>query len=231
MLSRTRAIVLHLSKHTDKTSIAHLYTRRYGRVNCVVYGIGSSRGKQKRGIFRPLTIIETDADFEQQSKMPVLALGAITVVTAIQHDDIIHNSVVLFLSEVLYKSLQHPLSDIVLFDWLEEEIKALDASELSPNQHIRFLINYAKYLGIMPDIENNAAIEIDSVLDEQTHTKLFSRQETEVLSKLIRNDDVISRRQRQILLDKLCKYYMVNIDGFTYPKSIDMLTEIFNTNN
>ena len=194
MITRTRAIVLHLAKYSDKASIAHLYTREYGRVNCMVYRLGSRKGKLARGMFQPLSIIEADADFDSD-RMPVLAAGAVNNIKTIAYNDITHNSIMLFLSELLYKTLQHPLSDERLFDWIEGQVAELDSGAVSPNMHIRFMIVLGQYLGIMPETEEN--------------------------------DIPVTRSERQTALDRLCKYYMTHIDGFTYPRSLDMLKTIF----
>ena len=193
MTSKTQAIVLALTKYKDNASIAHLYTLDNGRMQYVVYG------NKHRGVLSPLSIVEITSSRSTKNGLGVLATATLIHVPQQLTTDVRRQCVAMFITEILYKTLKHPLEDRPLFSWLCEVIKALDRSENIENLHIRFLIEYAVFLGIG--------------IDETEHPEWTTQP--------------VNRQQRQQQLRDLCTYYAEHIDDFSLPKSIDVLIEVF----
>ena len=193
MTSKTQAIVLALTKYKDNASIAHLYTLDNGRMQYVVYG------NKHRGVLSPLSIVEITSSRSTKNGLGVLATATLIHVPQQLTTDVRRQCVAMFITEILYKTLKHPLEDRPLFSWLCEVIKALDRNENIENLHIRFLIEYAGFLGIG--------------IDETEHPEWTTQP--------------VNRQQRQQQLRDLCTYYAEHIEDFSLPKSIDVLIEVF----
>lgn len=206
MLVTTEAIVLSLQSHSDKAHILHAYTRAHGRVNYMVYGLGR---KHAFGLYTPFTLIQVTADHPStaSSKPPTLKEASRSGHYAGMDGgtDAIRQSIALFLSEVLYHTLRHPMSDEPMFDYIASYARLLwqsegddKAYELS-NIHIRFLIGFAAQLGF--------------AIDEKEQPQLVR--------------PPISRPARQKQLRELCRYFAEHVDTWVEPRSLDILTEIF----
>ena len=200
MLHTTDAIVLSLQPQSDKAHILHAYTRTGGRVNYKVYGLGR---KHPIGMYMPLSLIQITADYPANGlptiRETVLQRSGLTAKrsyseTVLQRSGLYKQTVSLFISEVLYHVLRHPMPDEPMFEFIEQAIKQLDQTTEPQNFHLQFLISFAAKLGFA--MENEPAVP-------QT------------------------RKQRQDTLNDLCAYFATHVETWETPKSLDILTEVF----
>lgn len=138
MLFTTDAIVLSLQPHSDKALQLHAYTRAGGRVNYMVYGIGK---KNTSGKYSPLSILQITADEKSIRTAQLNYVPSCTV------SDPYKRTIALFISEVLYHTLRHPMTDEPMFDFLVQAIQELDRTEEPQNFHLWFLVRFAAKLG------------------------------------------------------------------------------------
>ena len=102
MLSTTDAIVLSLQPHSDKAHVLHAYTRTGGRVSYMVYGLGK---KNTAGKYSPLSIVQLTTDDKS------VRTAQLTFVPTTTDTDPYKRTIALFISEVLYHVLRHPMMD------------------------------------------------------------------------------------------------------------------------
>lgn len=196
MLTTTEAIVLYLQPYTDKAQILHTYTRTEGRINFMVYG---SARKNNTALYMPMSLVEVTADIHASRQMPTLRQARLLYIPQQMAQDIRRQTVALFLAEVLFRTLKHPLEDATLFDYLVSVVKTLDTTAEPENLHIRFLINLATYIGFG--------------IDEEKQPELLKLPAT--------------RRERQTQLQNLCNYFQNQIDDWQQPRSLDILMQLF----
>lgn len=200
MNTKTPAIVLHIARVSDRASILHLYTREHGRVSYYVYG-----AKRTSQIFLPLTIVDIDAVHLENRPVQQLKDTQVQYVATATHTDIRRQTVALFIAEILYRTLTHPLPDPALFDYLTEAVQALDQRPDPENVHLEFLVGFVGFLG-------------------------FGIDSTSALGQMLiplHEGAIISRFQRKNLLRALMDYYQQNVPDFVIPKSLDVMTEVF----
>jgi len=195
MLTTTEAIVLALQPHSDKAHILHAYTRAYGRINYMVYGLGR---KHSAGLYTPLAVVQITAD-QPLNRPPSVRSAQLQFVPSTITANPYKQTIALFLSEVLYHTLRHPMEDAELFDFLSGAIRLLDEETEPQNFHLQFLIGLAERLGF--------------AIDETAHPELVRVPAT--------------RAERQKQLRQLCNYLSENIDSWQPLRSLDVLTEIF----
>ncbi len=195
MLTTTEAIVLAMQPHSDKAHILHTYTRAGGRVNYMVYGLGR---KHPAGIYTPLAVVQITTD-EPLNRPASIRTAHLQFVPTTITSDPYKQTIALFLSEVLYHTLRHPMEDAELYDYLREAVRLLDEETEPQNFHLQFLIGLAERLGF--------------AIDEQAHPELVRVPAT--------------RADRQKQLRQLCSYLSENIESWQPPRSLDVLTEIF----
>ena len=189
------AIVLSLQPYSDRAHILHAYTREHGRTNYMLYGLGK---KQPQALYAPLSLLEIAVSPSSKS-LPSLKEAHLAFVPQHLHTDMRRQTVALFIAEVLYRTLRHPMADEALFDFIASTIRFLDTTEQPENIHIAFLIHLAAHLGF--------------AIDEETHPDLLTLPQ--------------SRSARQKQLRALCDYFALHIDGWQTPLSLDVLTEVF----
>ena len=144
MLSTTDAIVLSLQPHSDRAQILHAYTRAGGRVKYMVYGVGKKNSAEK---YSPLSIVQLTTD-ERSIRTAQLRYVPVTTNT-----DPYKRTIALFLGEVLFHVLRHPMPDEAMYAFLEQAIELLDKTDEPQNFHLYFLIGFAAKLGFAMDKE------------------------------------------------------------------------------
>lgn len=195
----TDAVVLSLQSHSDKAHILHTYTRAHGRVNYKVYGIGR---RNAIGLYHPFNLIQitTSTPFnEQTGAFPTLRTACLSYVPQTLSTDPYKKTIALFLSEIIYHTLLHPMPDENMFEYLRQAILLLDSEGNQPDFHLQFLIGFASQLGFG--------------IDEHTHPHLICKPDT--------------RSQRQQQLRELCTYFSEHIDHWQLPRSLDILMDVF----
>ena len=189
------AIVLNIARYSDTGSIVHLYTAEHGRMQYAVYG------NKLKGVLRPLSVIEYTSTRRNNAPTQMGTLSSASLLYPLQRltIDVQRQCVAMFVAEVLASTLRHPMSDQPLYDWLCEVIQHLDQDAEISNLHLRFLLDYATYLGIG--------------IDDTEHPEWFMAPN--------------NRSERQQRLRELIAYYEEYIEDFRAPKSLEVLMEVF----
>ena len=197
MLSTTDAIVLSLQPHSDKAHLLHAYTRAGGRVNYMVYGLGR---KHAIGMYMPLSLIRITADHSPSRPPTLKEATLLTTNDKRLTTDIYKQTVSLFIAEVLFHVLRHPMQDEPMFDFLEQAVQELDSTDAPQNFHLRFLTDFAAKLG-------------------------FAIPEDHPLS--LSPSNPLTRKERQSALRALCDYFAEHVETWQEPRSLDVLMEVF----
>ena len=198
MLSTTDAIVLSLQPHSDKAHLLHAYTRAGGRINYMVYGLGR---KNAAGKYSPLSIVQLTTD-ERSVRTAQLNYVPRTLTT-----DPYKRTIAIFISEVLYHVLRHPMADEPMYDFIAQAVEQLDRTDEPQNFHLAFLVGLASKLGF--------AIPEDSPL-YTLHRTPYTVHPTPY-----------TRKQRQEALRALCHYFEEHVETWKTPRSLDVLMEVF----
>lgn len=144
MLCTSDAIVLSLQPYSDKARILHAYTRTGGRVNYKVYGLGK---RHAVGLYTPLSLLQITAEFPVSGLPTVREVSVLAQQQANSNQSIYKQTIRLFIAEVLYHVLRHPMADEPMWDYIAEAIQALERSDTPENFHLEFLIGLAAKLG------------------------------------------------------------------------------------
>lgn len=147
MNDTTHAIVLRLAPHSEKAQMLHLYTRSQGRMQFLVYGMGSRKNRARKALLEPMSVIQIETTVRDAHALGSLRDWSAAYVPEQLHVSHSRRCVALFIAEVLYRTLTHPLTDEAMYDYLEQTVRELDTCNDPQNAHIRFLIDYAELLG------------------------------------------------------------------------------------
>lgn len=239
MQVKTTGIVLHSIKHTDSTSIITIYTQQFGRVSYMVHGAHKKKSVVRASFLQPLSLVELDV-FHTPGKdiQRIKDIRMLQVFTSIPFDPV-KNSLALFISEVLFRTLRQTEPDDSLFLFLENSILQLDYCETGiANFHLVFLLKLTRYLGFEPNNDEEDAKYFDLMngvfLHERPlHTHYLLPEISTLFIKVLEADYsnmqelTFSRAVRVKLLESLTEYYRLHIPEFHGLHSLAVLQSLF----
>ncbi len=221
MIVKTLGIVFRFIRYKETSVIVTIFTRKYGIQSYIVNGVRSKKPKIASAFFQPLTLLDMVVYHKDGA-----SLNRISEIKCTDpYMDILSNirksSVILFLSEVLFKSIKHESHPEVIYHFMHNSLLSFEHLNSGyENFHIQFLLKLTKYLGFQPDsgatlkgqlLHENSELEepIDHFLKEGYNTYLS-----------------ISNKLRIALIDRILEFYQLHIDGFGKIQSTQILHEV-----
>ena len=125
----------------------YLYTRSHGRMTYLVYGLHSAKKRAAKALLEPMSLIRIEADLQDNRSLGQLRECEAAYVPKQLLFDARRRCIALFIAEMVYRTVPHPLRDEELFAFLEQTVRDLDACPDPQNAHLRFLTGYAAQLG------------------------------------------------------------------------------------
>lgn len=242
MLLSTKAFILKIIKYTHSSIIIQVYTNTNGRDAFMIRSINAKNKKNIRPILQPLYFIEIDYDNKNNNQLKLAKNVSLINYYPNITNNVIKSSIVIFLAEVLQKTLQEENKNNHLFEYIQTSLEILNNDNFdSLNFHISFLIQLSKYLGVYPS--NNYKENITPYFDLQSgsfmqnkplHDNYLDSPITRMFH-LFLNTDIIKSEQlkltgkeRSLILNKIIQYYSLHFNTFNSIKSLNILHEIFN---
>jgi len=233
----TKAIVLSALKFGDTSLIVKCFTEKEGVKSYLIRGIlKSKKGKLKPAYFQPLTQLLLTANHNNKGTLNSIKEVQVLFPYETIPTSIVKQSIVLFLSEVLASIIKEEEENNALYNYIEAGLIWLDTHNSTSNFHLLFLLNLSYFLGFYPDIDENAfqfnlleGNEIGGAADKL----LISGEKLYNFKKLLGiNFDTIhsvsfSKKERQIVLQLIIRYFELHLDGFREPKSLQVLETVF----
>ena len=148
MTTSTELIVLHTTKFGENSIVVHTLSRDYGRRSFLVRGAG----KKAMSLLLPLNILE--AEIAESTKSTLYTARNLTSRHPLVgiRNNIYKNTMTMFLSEVIYRTIKEGAQEHGLFEWCRGQILLLSAMETDfSNFHIRFLLELSVALGFSPE--------------------------------------------------------------------------------
>ena len=151
MTTSTELIILHTTKFGENSVVIHTLSRDYGRRSFLVRGAG----KNLMSLLLPLNILE--ADITESTKSTLYTARNLTSRHSLLgiRNNLYKNTMTMFLSEVIYRTIKEGAHEQGLFEWCRGQILLLDAMETDfSNFHIRFLLELSIALGFSPEMSD-----------------------------------------------------------------------------
>jgi len=238
MIESSKAIVINTIKYGDTSLIATCFTEKYGKKSYMLKGIlKAKKAKIKAAYFQPLMQLNLTANHNNKGNLNSLRdIDVFNFYNTI-YTDLKKQSIALFLSEILYYSIQEEEQNKALFQYLETSFLWLDVHDKVSNFHLLFLLNLTKYLGFYPELNQLELPYFDLVegsFTSKNNTHFISGNNLIQFKKLLGiNFDALSKINfssinRQNILEMLIQYYELHLSGFRKPKSLSILKSVFN---
>jgi len=240
MLSKTRGVVLHSTLYNDKYGIVHIYTEAFGRA---AYLVARSRGRKTKtppSLFMPLSVIEMEVEHQNVREIQRIRETQICFPLNDIFADPVKNCIALFLSEVLYRTVQTKTADPKFFDYLYDSIRWLEmADEGVANFHLVFLMHLVRHLGVYPNVESYRTDSFFDLLNGSfttsppEHEHCLDRNESIIFSRLLRMNYgnmalyAFSRRERHNIIRRILEYYRLHLSDFPEIRSLAVMQSLF----
>lgn len=239
MQVKTRGIILHSIKYSDSASIITVYTEQFGRASYMVHGINKKKSVCRPAMLQPLSLVEMDVFHTPGKELHrIKDLQMAYTFTRVPYNPI-KNSLALFLSEMLFRTLRQTEPDENLFFYLENSIQQLDGCEAGlANFHLVFLLKLTRYLGFEPNSDEETFRYFDLMNgifqnNKPLHVHYLTEEESVDFAALLHADYntmhqlVFSRQKRIKLLESIVDYYRLHIPNFHGVHSLEVLQHLF----
>ena len=208
-------IVLTTTKVGENALVVHTLSREWGRRGFRV------RSAKKTGttLFLPLNILE--ADVVENSKSELWTLKNITLKDALEgiRGNLKKNTMTLFLSEVLFRTVRDGANEDGLYEWCVGSILTLNALEADfANFPVRFLLELAGALGFRPTFDDIAPFAGEH-LSQMKALTAASFSESLLLP--------LNGSTRNALCEELLQYLSYHTEANIQVKSLAVLRELY----
>ena len=215
MTENIEAIVLGYTKFGENSVVVHTLSEEYGRRGFLVR-IGKKAGM---ALLLPLNILEMDV--VPNSKSTLWSARNLTARDPLNgiRGNLYKNTMSLFLSEVLLRTVRDGQAEDGLYPWCTRSILTLDTLEADfSNFHIRFLLELAGALGFRPSLEDIAPFAEKHLAQLKPFlTSTFS----ESMLIPLRGED------RNALCEDLLRYLEYHTESSIRVHSLAVLREVF----
>lgn len=238
---KTRAIVIKAIKYGDNSLIVKLLTEQNGLQSFMIKGAFNKTAKIRAALFQPLTLLDI-ISANTKGELGYLKEASIEYTYKSIPYEINKNAIVLFISELLSKSIQDSETDFVLFGFIHKALENLDdAVSNYADFPLKFSIALSRHLGFSPNIDDyksgyvfdleEGIFRHDSgnsiyIIDSQLCESFYHICKT----NFFENGNLgIRHNERRQLLDAVITYYKLHVSGFNDMKSCDILKVLFSS--
>lgn len=232
----SRIIVLHLTKYGDRSLVVQALDAERGRTGFFLRGAGKGRGGLNH--FHSLGILDVvaargkgDLEYIKEYENPH-RLDAIRT-------NPYKSAVAMFIGELLYRCLLDGAMDPAMFDFLEGQILALNATEGSvANFHICFLVDFCRALGFQPKDNYSPATPLfipctAEFTSTDTLAETFTPEASLLLHQILslpRAEALqipLNRDQRGYFAQKMVEYLSYHLSQNLNIRSLKVLHDLF----
>ena len=207
----------------------------------MVFGRGS--GSKKNNLLsqlHPLSIIDAELSNAKKGNLPIIKEFSSTQNLTGIRTGIIKNAISVFIGELIYRTLKEIEPNKELFAFLFDSIIELEKVTNSASDfHPRFIVNYCKHLGYLPEKnlnQNDFLFEIESgsfSAPALSGGNFFGKESSDILDKILRQDAQqthnlsLSGESRYEFISDMLRYIGYH-QGFEINlKSLRVLHEVF----
>lgn len=151
MFHTTLGIVFRQIKYSDTSLVVRILTEEMGLRSYIIKGARGPKAKIKSSLFQPLNLLELVVSQKEKTDLQFIREARVAYPYQSIYLDIRKSSILLFLNELLYKSIQEEAVNPQLFRYIFDHLIMLDQTAENPsNFHLLFAIHLTRNLGFFP---------------------------------------------------------------------------------
>jgi DNA repair protein RecO (recombination protein O) len=231
-----KGILIHTIRYNDNQLIVRIFTSKFGLKSFLVRS-GKTQKSSKINLLQPLSLIEFEAALKEQSRIhPLKNLRSAHPWQSIPYDAS-KSAIVLFLNEVIYKTIPDDYINEPLFQLLWDALILLDDTMDAKNFHIWCLLEITRHYGFYPQTDEETTffdMELGSFVDRlPAHKDFMDTEESKVMHEMLDKewpevqDLVLNGDLRKRVLMSLVRYIRIHLESLREIKSLEVLHEVF----
>ena len=239
MLHKIRGIILKTTLYSETSVIVQVFTDKFGIQSYLINGVKKPKAKIPMNILQPLHLLEMVVYHKISTQIQRVAEARPVHVFKTIPYDVVKNSIIQFLNEVLYKSIRQQQSDENLFDFIYSAISWFDETAApNVNFHLAFLLKLSRFLGFAPheqtridqkyfDLKEGGFTSLMPV-----HPNFIDKVDADYFLLLFItpfekiNEIKLDNKNRRLILDKILVYYTLHTASFGQIKSHQILEDV-----
>jgi len=232
----TEALILRTTKYGDTSVIVHAYTRLLGLVAFMARGVRKKGAKIHIALLQPMNLTQVVFSAGKSGALGHLSEVSLAPMYRSIPFDVKKNAILMFINEILYKSLKEEQPNEALFNYIKNFLIALDEQQAHfSDNHLFFMAGLTQHFGIFPNFEKKGWFDLKegvSVSPKPLHEYAISNEETVLFQMLFTTSEEeqtkikINAYERNLLLDMLLKYYALHVPGMEEVRSRSILHQV-----
>lgn len=243
VLHKTKAVILRTVKYGETSLIVSAYTELYGLQSYIVQGVrtNAKKGGAKANYFQPGAILELIVYHHDVKNLQRIKEFRWSYLYEELFADVIKNSVLLYMMELLQKCVKQPENNPDLFYFVEEALMHLDkaSSAVTANFPLYFSLHLTNFFGFQMNTEDAERYTIFDLQEGSfiehypQHVYYIEGESAKLISELLKamqsnelTEIPMNYQQRRQLLEAIEVYYMFHMPDFSKMKTLPVLQQI-----
>ncbi|MFO8128377.1 MAG: DNA repair protein RecO [Bacteroidales bacterium] len=239
MITNTRGIVFHLVKYGDTGAVIKVFTEDYGLLAFLVKGLHNKRSRIRSNLFGKLSLLNMSISFHPNKNLQHMREASLAHNYTSISQDIRKSTVLMFLNEMVYKSIREEETNRALFQLIYRSLIWFDRQEEHfANFHLHFLIALTRHLGFFPATDYTAEKNIFDLEEghftkyRPRHTHIIPHPLSQTFYRLATSNlenmpaIQVKREERRALLENILSFYRIHLPGFHEIRSYPVLQTI-----
>ncbi|MFK7926452.1 MAG: DNA repair protein RecO, partial [Bacteroidia bacterium] len=202
----------------------------------IIKGYRSSRSRGRHSYFQPLSIVDIVFWQKDNRSLQKITDSKINILLQEAQTDPIKMSIGLAMMEIFYDTVKEEEVNPQLYQFLRSVILRIDQEERHlVNLFIYYLLHLSRYLGFFPN--DKAGLSGGVHFDIRLGTFSAAVQNPDAIAKLLLRfyrsqledcqDITFSTLEKRHLIRTLFSYYEAHVEGFKYPQTLRVFSEVF----
>jgi DNA repair protein RecO (recombination protein O) len=233
-----KGIVLNITRYSDKSSIVKIFTHNFG-LKTFSIRLSKSVKNGSSNLMQPFSPIEFESSLKENRQIhPIKNLRPSHVLASIPFDAT-KSTIILFLNEVVQKTMVEDYVNDELFQFLNNAIILLDDAVDARNFHLWCLLEITRHYGFYPLLPDDSSVKVFDlknaafIRDLPGHKQFVAGEEVGVMISFLEKEwpEVQSiqlhSQLRSNLLNMLVQFIQLHLENNREIKSLAVLHAVF----
>jgi len=239
MLVTTIGWILQTTRFKESSLIVKLFTKEHGIQTVIVSGLKTYKSSFKPSTFQLLN--EVEIVYYQKQNLDLYRLKEVKLVQSpiSLSDDFKYKSIILYIVELLNKTISHSPPDGDMYYFIEQTIQLVSLNDVSISKYLPlyFIMNLCYKLGFSPlnnfetqmpyfDVKLGMFSKYETIYNNDVALNLLIHnllKNRDITNLLVSAPDVISR---SAVIDIFLKYLQYHVHGFNDFSSLNIIREL-----
>lgn len=233
-----QGIILHSIRYSDSRFIVRIFCRSHGLKPFMVTA-GSKNNSGQLQMLQPMNVVEFESSIRENQQIQTLRNMRIAHPLHHIYIDPVKSAMVMFLNEVLYKTMADEYVNDRFYQFLSNAMILLDDSIDPRNFHLWCLLEICRHYGFYPQTDPDGATACFDLSQSvfcakiPTHPFYIEKEDAENLHHILElewpqmQEMPLHGNLRKNLLNALVRYIQLHLENQREIKSLEILHEVF----